>query len=134
MIQLGMTDCAAVRNLMDKNEITLDYLEVHGPFLENARAAYPDTPMLLHNSLYQWSLAHPDGLLHKDAGKITIERLKLAASPWFSLHLGFSCADVDFWDEAMQALSPGITGRNSAGTLLPGINPIAGNASGPRID
>ena len=106
MIQLGMTDCAPVRNLLIQSEIELDYLEVHGPFLADARAAFPEKRMLLHNSLYQWSLVHPDGLQHKNAGVLTFERLQLAASPWYSLHLGFSCAEVDFWDEAMQALSP----------------------------
>ena len=106
MIQLGMTDCAPVRNLLNQSEIDLDYLEVHGPFLADARAAFPEKPMLLHNSLYQWSLVHPDGLKYKNAGELTIDRLQLAASPWFSLHLGFSCAEVDFLDEAMQALSP----------------------------
>jgi len=106
MIQLGMTDCTPVRNLLKQSEIELDYLEVHGPFLADARAAFPEKPMLLHNSLYQWSLVHPDGLQHKNAAALTIDRLKLATSPWYSLHLGFSCAEVDFWDEAMQALSP----------------------------
>jgi len=106
MTLFGMTDCPAVRELLKKGEIDLDYLEVHGPFLAEARTVFPDIPMLLHNSLYHWSLSHPDGLQHMEAGQKTSERLGLAGSPWFSLHLGFSCADVDFRDEAIQALSP----------------------------
>lgn len=104
-IELGMTDCPIVRELLDAGELHLDYLEVHGPYAENARAAYPDMPMVLHNSLYQWSLTHPDGLKHKEKGAITQERLKISRSPFYSLHLGFSSSDVDFVDEAMVAIS-----------------------------
>ncbi len=105
MIQLGMTDCPAVRLLLDSHQLELDYLEVHGPYLSAARKAYPEMPMLLHNALYQWSLTHHDGLEHKDAAKVTLRRLALSRSPWYSLHLGFSAEEVDFYDEAMQAIS-----------------------------
>ncbi len=105
-IQLGMTDCPIVRQLLDQQQIELDYLEVHGPFLADARAAYPTMPMLLHNSLYQWSLTHPQGLQHKNAAQVTLERLGLARSPWYSLHLGFSSSEVDFIEEAMCAITP----------------------------
>ncbi len=105
-IQLGMTDCPIVRELLNQQQVDLDYLEVHGPYLEKTREVYPDKPMLLHNSLYQWSLTHADGLNHKNAAQITVERLSAARSPWYSLHLGFSSSEVDFIDEAMAAVSP----------------------------
>jgi len=105
MIQLGMTDCPAVRDLMDARQLHLDYLEVHGPYVDAVREVYPDMPMVLHNALYQWSLTHPDGLAYKDAAKITRERVEKSKSPCYSLHLGFSTAEVDFYDEAMQAKS-----------------------------
>lgn len=106
MIQLGMTDCPVVRELLNSGELQLDYLEVHGPYVQDARAVFPDMPMLLHNALYQWSLTHADGLEHKNAAQVTLERMALSRSPWFSLHLGFSVEEVDFYDEAMQGLSP----------------------------
>lgn len=105
MIKLGMTDCPPVRKLLDSGRLELDFVEVHGPFVENAREVLPDREMLLHNSLYQWSLAHPDGLAHMQADLYTRQRVEKARSAWYSLHLGFSCADVDFEDEAMQARS-----------------------------
>jgi hypothetical protein len=101
-----MTDCPVVRQLLDTNQLELDYLEVHGPFVQNARQAYPDKPMLLHNALYQWSLTHADGLENKNAAQVTLERLVLSRSPWYSLHLGFSVEEVDFYDEALQGISP----------------------------
>ncbi|MBE0687817.1 MAG: DUF692 family protein [Anaerolineaceae bacterium] len=106
MTQLGMTDCPVVRQLLDAQQLELNYLEVHGPFVEDARQKYPDMPMLLHNALYQWSLTHKDGLAHKDSANTTRQRLALARSPWYSLHLGFSVEEVDFCDEAMHAISP----------------------------
>ncbi len=106
MIRLGMTDCPAVRELLDSNQLDLDYLEVHGPYVESARQVYPDMPMVLHNALYQWSLTHRDGLQHKNAVDLTLERLQIAQSPWYSLHLGFSAEEVDFYNDAMQAMSP----------------------------
>lgn len=106
MIRLGMTDCPVVRELLDKDLLHLDYLEVHGPYAKSARKAYPHIPMLLHNALYQWSLTHEDGLQHKNAAMVTRERIALTGTPWYSLHLGFSAAEVDFQDEAMVAISP----------------------------
>jgi uncharacterized protein (UPF0276 family) len=100
-----MTDCPLVRQLLDSHQLKLDYLEVHGPYVSAARQTYPEMPMLLHNALYQWSLTHRDGLEHKDAANITQQRLALSRSPWYSLHLGFSAEEVDFYDEAMQAVS-----------------------------
>ncbi len=105
MIQLGMTDCPPVRRLLACGELALDYVEVHGPYVTTARQAMPAVNMLLHNSLYQWSLAHPKGLAHMNATEVTQERLSMTASPWYSLHLGFSSEEVDFFDEAMQAIS-----------------------------
>ena len=106
MIQLGMTNCPVVRQLLDANQLELDYLEVHGPFVEDARVAFPEMPMLLHNALYQWSLTHKDGLEHKDAANITLQRLAQSRSPWYSLHLGFSVEEVEFYDEGMVGISP----------------------------
>lgn len=106
MIQLGITDCPVVRQLLDAGHLELDYLEVHGPHVEDARAAYPEKAMVLHNALYQWSLTHTEGLQYKKADLITQQRLAQSRSPWYSLHLGFSAEEVDFYDEAMQAVSP----------------------------
>jgi uncharacterized protein len=105
-IPLGVSDSPAVRALLKRGELVLDYLEVHGPYVEETRRVYPHQPMLLHNNLYFWSLAHPGGLAHQGAARLTVERLKLARSPWLSLHLGFSAAEIDFFDEAIQPLDP----------------------------
>jgi uncharacterized protein (UPF0276 family) len=105
MIKLGMTDCPALRALLERGTLELDYIEVHGPHAEAARQVYPLAPMLLHNALYQWSLAHPDGLLNKNGAVLTRQLMEITRSPWYSLHLGFSSAQVDFVGDAMLALT-----------------------------
>ncbi len=44
MIQIGMTDCPVVRDLLMLAQLQLDYLEVHGPYAEEARKTFPDSP------------------------------------------------------------------------------------------
>jgi len=131
MIKLGMTDCPALRALLQRGALELDYIEVHGPHAAAARQAYPQAPMLLHNALYQWSLAHPDGLMNGDAAALTCQRLELTRSPWYSLHLGFSSAEVDFVGESMQArspvLAPGLILERSL-RLLAGLRALLGSA------
>jgi uncharacterized protein (UPF0276 family) len=105
MIRLGVTDCPKLRALIDGGEYIPDYLEVHGPFVEEARRAYPTIPMVLHNTFYQWSLTHHDGLEHMDAARLTLQRLENTKSPWYSLHLGFSAEDIEFNGSVNRALS-----------------------------
>jgi uncharacterized protein (UPF0276 family) len=105
VIPLAVTDSPIARTLLEESGLDIDYLEVHGPYADSARDQFPDYPMLLHNALYEWSLAHPDALRHGDAESITARRLEQTASPWLSVHLGFSATDVMFRDCAMQAAS-----------------------------
>jgi uncharacterized protein (UPF0276 family) len=104
--------------------LDLDYLEVHGPFVEDARRVFPTMPMLLHNALYQWSLTHPDGLQHKNCADLTLQRLVLSRSPWYSLHLGFSSAEVDFVDTSMVALSPALPAEVILERACNGLNAL----------
>jgi len=41
MIQLGMTDSPAVRELLNSGELQLDYLEVHGPYVQDCHLNRP---------------------------------------------------------------------------------------------
>lgn len=105
-IQVGLADSPAARQLIADGQTQIDFLEVHGPQLESARMLFPEFPMLLHNSLYQWSLSDFHAMHKQDARRITAECLDLAFSPWYSVHLGFSAVELEFRDEYMQALSP----------------------------
>jgi uncharacterized protein (UPF0276 family) len=121
-IRLGVTDCPAARALLEHAGTIIDYLEVHGPYVETARQRYPDLAMVMHNNLYSWSLTHPDGLQHMDAARLTVERLAVSRSPWLSLHLGFSSAEIEFHNETIHPLSatlpPDLIFERTCRTLL----------------
>jgi len=102
---VGISDSPIARSLIEKSALTVDYLEVHGPNLASARQRLPAFPFLLHNSFYNWSLTHPHALEDNESLSVTLERLERSKAPWFSLHLGFSAADVVFKDQTMAAIS-----------------------------
>jgi uncharacterized protein (UPF0276 family) len=104
-IQIGITDSPLTSSLINQAVLEVDYLEVHGPYAENARVKFPGIPMLLHNSLYSWSMAHPDGVAFNNYANVTRQRMILTRAPWYSLHLGFSAVDVTF-DNWAFATSP----------------------------
>lgn len=94
MIALALPDRPRVRELLAAGRIRLDYLETTGPWIESALSFAPRPPLLVHNSLWDWSLAHPEALTQRDARDHTLRVLEQTQAPFFSLHLGFSAADV----------------------------------------
>jgi len=105
MIKLALTDSPLARKLCKENKLTVDYLETSAMLTDNIKADCPDFPLLLHNSVWDWSLAHDNALLHKDALRLSKKRLQITKAPFFSIHIGFSAALVKF-ENGMQALSP----------------------------
>lgn len=104
MIRVGISDSMLSRRLLQEKRLAVDYLEVHGPNLAAARAVLPHMKMLLHNSVYQWSMAHPGALEY--AGSVTIERIADARSEWYSTHLGYASEVVQPEGGYQSALSP----------------------------
>jgi len=81
------------------------WLETSGPLTEEAVEHFVGRRMLLHNGVWDWSLAHDDALTHLDALTVTRRRLRATGAPWLSVHVGFAAATVAY-DEGMQATSP----------------------------
>ena len=105
MTALAIADSPLAREQLANHTLKIDYLETGGPLTEGAVAQFPDQPFLLHNSVYDWSLGHPDALSQDNVVEITHKALAMTRTPWFSIHLGFSAAEVGF-DGWMQARSP----------------------------
>lgn len=105
MTKLAISDSPLSRQLLLAGELEVDYLETSAHLAETAITAHPDVALLLHNALWDWSLAHPEALEHKDALVLSQQRLALTKAPFLSIHLGFSAAQVMF-DRGMQTLSP----------------------------
>jgi uncharacterized protein (UPF0276 family) len=80
-----------------------DYLETSGPLADTAAALLPHQPMLLHNSVWDWSLGHPGALEQREVLPRTLHALRRTRAPWFSVHLGFGAAEVGFDKGRMRA-------------------------------
>jgi hypothetical protein len=59
--------------------------------------------MLLHNSVWDWSLGHPAALEQREVLPRTLRALRRTRAPWFSLYLGFGAAEVGFDKGRMRA-------------------------------
>ncbi|MEO8612045.1 MAG: DUF692 family multinuclear iron-containing protein [Chloroflexota bacterium] len=105
MIQLAVSDRPMVRHLIRIGEISLDYLEVTGSYANSAPDEFPHQPFLLHNPIWNWSLAHRDCLNQKNALATSQHMIDCLQVPWLSLHLGFSAEEVMF-DERMKPATP----------------------------
>ena len=107
MIALAVSDFDLPRKLLVAGWIEVDYLETGGHFVERTLAQFPDRPLLLHNSVFNWSLAHPTVLEEQQIVARTRAALDRTRAPWLSVHLGFSAAEV-FFDLHMTARSPAL--------------------------
>src|SRR5689334_11940400 len=95
MIALAVSDFDLPRSLLAAGRIEVDYLETGGHYVERTAAQFPGRPLLLHNSVFNWSLAHPAALDQQVVAR-TLEALQRTRAPWLSVHLGFSAAEVFF--------------------------------------
>jgi uncharacterized protein (UPF0276 family) len=105
LIALAVSDRALARSLFAEGALDIDYLETGGTFVERTVAEFPGQTLLLHNSVFNWSLGHPAALEQQGVVSRTLEALALTRAPWLSVHLGFSAAEIEF-SEGMQAKTP----------------------------
>jgi uncharacterized protein (UPF0276 family) len=104
MTALAVADWPLTRRLLTSGALQADYLETGAHFSDEAVALFPSQPMLLHNAVFNWSLAVPDALGLPEVLPLTLARLRRTTSPWLSAHLGFSAADV-YFEGCMRARS-----------------------------
>lgn len=107
MIALAVSDFDLPRALLAAGAIDVDYLETGGQYVERTAAQFPGRRLLLHNSVFNWSLAHPTALEEQRIVARTLAALERTSAPWLSVHLGFSAAEVRF-EVHMNALSPAL--------------------------
>jgi uncharacterized protein (UPF0276 family) len=107
VIALAVSDFDLPRALLAAGEIDVDYLETGGQYVERTAAQFPGQALLLHNSVFNWSLAHPTAMAEQQIVARTLGALERTRAPWLSVHLGFSAAEVRF-EVHMNALSPAL--------------------------
>jgi uncharacterized protein (UPF0276 family) len=132
MTQLAVSDSSLSRRLFSENKLVVDYLETQGPAVDTVLAAFPNQKFLLHNALWDWSLAHPRTLEHQNAFQLTRQRLEQTRAPWLSVHLGFSAAEIKF-DKTMQALSPILDRETLLETIVTNTRSLAKSIAVPLL-
>ncbi len=105
MITLAVSDRPMIRSLIKAGEISVNYLELSGSYANSAPDELPHQPFLLHNPIWNWSIAHHDAVNQKNALATTRSMVEHLHVPWLSLHLGFSAEEVIF-DEWVKPTSP----------------------------
>ncbi len=96
MIALAVADRPLVRQLLAAGELEVEYLETTGPLVDSAVESFPGQRLLLHNSVWNWSLSHTDALHQQDVLPRTLAMIDRMQVPWLSIHLGFSAEEVTF--------------------------------------
>ena len=105
---LAVSDSPLARSLLCEHKLSVP-VETGGPLTTSAIEEFPEHPWLLHNSVWNWSLAHPRALEQQDVLAVTRRAVMETRAPWLSVHLGFSAEHVAFRD-GMQPVSE-ILGR-----------------------
>ena len=117
---LAVSDSPLARSLLREQKLKVP-IETGGPLTASAVEAFPEHHWLLHNTVWNWSLAHPRALKQQDVLAVTRRALEQTRAPWLSVHLGFSAERVAF-HEGMQPVSE-VLGREH---LLPRLIANAG--------
>lgn len=90
-IALAVSDSPLSRAL--EAELPVSHLETSGPLIASA-ARECQKPLLVHNSVWNWSLADMGAL--PEVLKATRSALTATRAPWLSVHFGFSATRVSF--------------------------------------
>jgi len=101
-VPLAVSDSPLARALLRDRKLTVP-LETGGPLTASAVSEFPAREWLLHNSVWNWSLAHPDALAQQDVLMVTRRALEETKAPWLSVHLGYSAAHVTFQERLQPA-------------------------------
>jgi uncharacterized protein (UPF0276 family) len=132
VIALAVSDFDLPRTLLAAGRLDVDYLETGGHFVERTVAQFPGRPLLLHNSVFNWSLAHPTAFEEQRIVARTLDALDRTRAPWLSVHLGFSAAEV-FFETHMNARSPALPRDELFANICRNVRALAGAIPTPLI-
>lgn len=105
-VALAVSDSPLVRSLLRENRLVVEYVETGGPHTISTVAEFPNQRWLLHNSVWNWSLAHPRALEQQGVLAVIRDTLEQTQAPWLSVHLGFSADQVTFKDGMQPTSAP----------------------------
>lgn len=96
MIPLAVNDTAVARRAWNLGLLDVEFVETSGPNADDALDAFEGAAFLLHNAVWNVSLAHGDTAALDRFAERTAESIRALRAPWISLHLGFSAREVTF--------------------------------------
>jgi uncharacterized protein (UPF0276 family) len=132
MIPLALSDWPLTRDLLSRDAVACDYFETAMHYADSAVERFAGRPMLLHNAVANWSLGRPQAVELPDVLPLTLRRLRATRSPWLSVHLGYSVAEVVF-DGVNRALSPTIEREPLFATICRNLNALRAALPVPLI-
>jgi len=132
MVTLAVNDTPLARSLSRRGLLDADLLETGGPHVDGAVAELPHRAFLLHNAVWDWSLAHPDALSQDDVVAVTMRRLAQTRAPWLSVHIGFSAATVAY-DDGMRPTSPQLDREATLAAMIGTASDLAGRLDVPLL-
>lgn len=132
MVTLSVNDTPLSRALLLQDRLDVDLLETSGPQVDGAVAAFPHRSFLLHNSVWDWSLAHPEALSQHDVVDVTRRRLTQTGAPWLSVHIGFSAATVAY-DDGMRPTSPPLSRHETLEAMIRNVRALADRLEVPLL-
>ena len=132
MIALAVNDTPLSRELVREGRLRPDAVETSGPKADDARAAFGDLPLLLHNAVWDWSLAHPAALDQDDVRARTAHRLEATRAPWLSVHIGFAAATVAYRD-TMRPTSPPLARDATLTRMVATVHALAAELEVPLL-
>lgn len=119
---VAVSDTPLSRALLREGKLKVP-LETSGPRVASAVAEFPGHTWLLHNSVWDWSLAHPQALGQDDVLAVTQGALEQTRAPWLSVHLGYSAAHVAFRN-GFQAASATLERFQVVANIIANVNAL----------
>lgn len=132
MIALAVNDTPLSRDLVRAGRLRPDLVETSGTKADDAPAAFGGLPLLLHNAVWDWSLAHPAALDQDEVRALTARRLDATSAPWLSVHVGFAAATVAYRD-AMRPTSPTLTRDVTLTRMVATVRTLAAELEVPLL-
>lgn len=128
---VAVSDTPLSRALLREGRLQVP-VETSGPLVASAVAEFPAHAWLLHNSVWDWSLAHPQALGQKDVLAVTRRALEGTRAPWLSVHLGYSAAHVAFRN-GFQAASATLERSQVMTSIVANVNALKTELGAPLL-
>lgn len=132
-ILLGLRDGVLTRRVLASGGAQVDFVETGGPLAATAVGLAGVPRVLVHNAVWNWSLAHPDALDVPGVLATMRAALERTGTPWHSVHLGFAAAAVGAEGPMMVPRSPVLPRESLRAAIAETARRVAGALAVPLL-